>query len=144
MIADAKLLQKSLVESLFDPSCVVETAVPALVDRELFADEHAHIALAVPKRRAEFGTARVCARRALTRLGVAPVSLVPTEDRAPLWPNGVVGSITHTSNCCAVVVASARAQRSLGLDIEQEKLLEPELLAMICTARIVSLTGSSR
>ncbi|HKP57747.1 MAG TPA: 4'-phosphopantetheinyl transferase superfamily protein [Polyangiales bacterium] len=138
MITDAKLPQKSLVEALFGPDCVVEAAAPALVDHELFAEEHAHIARSVPKRRAEFGTARVCARRALTRLGVAPVSLVPTDDRAPRWPNGVVGSISHTSNYCAVVVASARAYLSLGLDIEQDKSLEPEMAAMICTAHELS------
>lgn len=135
MIADATLPQKSRVESLFGPNCVVEAAVPALVDCELFADEYAHVAQAVPKRRAEFGTARVCARRALARLGIAPVSLVPAEDRSPRWPNGVVGSIAHTGNYCAVVVASAREYRSLGLDIEQDKLLPPDLVAMICTAR---------
>ena len=52
---------------------------------------------AVATRRAEFTTGRACAREALTSLG-APAEAVPVgEKRAPVWPDGVVGSITHTA-----------------------------------------------
>lgn len=125
----------ALIAPLFDAQCVSEFAPPALVDDQLFPDERDHIAGSVPKRRAEFGTARVCARRALQRLGVAPVSLVPMDDRAPRWPQGIVGSITHTTGYCAVVVARADRFRSLGLDVEQDKVLSPEIIRMICTER---------
>jgi 4'-phosphopantetheinyl transferase EntD len=130
----AEVCQQPLA-ALFGSACVCEIAAPELVDAELFADERAYIARAVPKRRAEFGTARLCARRALARLGVAAVSLVPEDDRAPRWPAGVVGSIAHTSNCCAVVAASTRDYRALGLDLEHDKPLSPEIITMICTPR---------
>ena len=123
------------VAALFGPGCVAEVAMPASVEAQLFADERAHIARAVPKRRAEFATARVCARRALARLGVEPASLVPDDDGAPRWPAGIVGSISHTTALCAVVAAKAQRYLSLGLDLEQDKPLSPEIVAMICTAR---------
>jgi 4'-phosphopantetheinyl transferase EntD len=118
---------------LFDAHCVVVEASPRLVDDALFAQERAFIAKAVDKRRAEFGSARLCAREALAQLGAAPVPLVPGADRAPVWPAGVAGSITHTQGYCGVVVASTEHHASLGLDAEQDRPLAPELIAMICT-----------
>jgi 4'-phosphopantetheinyl transferase EntD len=125
----------TLIQPLFGAHCFTEEAVPALVDAELFTEERAFISRAVPKRRAEFGTARVCARRALARMGIAPMALVPAEDRAPRWPTGIVGSISHTHGYCAVVVAQSAHCISVGLDVEQDRELAPDLLAMICTAR---------
>lgn len=119
--------------SLIPASCVVEEAVPQLHDTALFPEERASIEKAVEKRRAEFGTARVCARRALARLGYAPMPLVPNKDRSPVWPAGVVGSITHTRGYCGVVVARDSAFVSLGVDAEQDKTLTPDLIEMICT-----------
>jgi 4'-phosphopantetheinyl transferase EntD len=89
----------------------------------------------VEKRRAEFGTARVCARRALAQLGYPPLPLVPNKDRSPVWPEGVVGSITHTRGYCAVIVAPSSAYTSLGVDAEQDKALTADLIEMICTPR---------
>jgi 4'-phosphopantetheinyl transferase EntD len=97
----------------------VAQAAPALVDDRLYPEELAHVARAVERRRAQFGTARVCARRALAELGFAPCSLVPHADRSPRWPEGAVGSISHTDDDCAVVVARSSDVSSLGLDIER-------------------------
>lgn len=118
---------------LFDPGCVAEEAVPQLHDAELFPEERACLANAVEKRRAEFGTARICARRALAQLGFPPRPLVPNKDRSPVWPEGVVGSITHTRGYCAVVVAPDSTFVSLGVDAEQDKALTADLIQMICT-----------
>ncbi|MEY4576093.1 MAG: hypothetical protein RL701_796 [Pseudomonadota bacterium] len=125
----------TLVAPLFSEHCITEEAEPSLVDDQLFPEEREHLAKAVVKRRSEFGTARVCARRALGRLGIAPVPLVPAPDRAPRWPAAIVGSIAHTRNYCAVVVARSEHIQAVGLDVEQDKLLTPELIAMICTER---------
>lgn len=129
-------LQRPLVTQLaqlFDARCAIEEAVPQLYDAELFPEERVQLANAVEKRRAEFGTARVCARRALARLGFEPMPLVPNKDRSPVWPAGVVGSITHTRGYCAVVVALNSVLVSLGVDAEQDKALTPDLIEMICT-----------
>lgn len=77
---------------------------------------------AVPKRQAEFLAGRYCARQALARAaeGRAPFeALVPTRaDRAPAWPEGYVGSITHTKGFVAAAAARADDVRSIGLDSE--------------------------
>jgi len=130
------------IAPLFDTACITEEAAPHLVDDELFEDELAHIAQSVPKRRAEFGTARVCARRALLRLGHPAMSLVPHKDRAPRWPAGVVGSIAHTKDYCGVVVAHADRMLSVGLDVETDKPLGADIAKRICTPRELAHLGA--
>lgn len=85
----------------------------------LFPEEASHIAAAVEGRQREFATARRLAREALERLDVPPQPLVPTPDRAPVWPTGFVGSITHTRQYCAVAVGRGRDVLSIGIDIEE-------------------------
>jgi 4'-phosphopantetheinyl transferase EntD len=126
-------LDASGAAQLFGAACVLEQGAPELVDGQLFPEEVTYLAQSVPKRRAEFGMARVCARRALARLGVAPVALVPEQDRAPRWPAGIVGSITHTQSYCAAVVARRSELQSVGIDAEQDRLLGEEIMHMVCT-----------
>ena len=45
------------------------------------------------------------------------------EDRAPIWPDGVVGSITHTGDFAAAAVAWAADIAALGID--SEKIIDP-------------------
>jgi 4'-phosphopantetheinyl transferase EntD len=123
------------IEGLFEcvregAACVIE-GVTRLVDDELFPEERAHVRNAVAKRRAEFGTARQFARQALGTLGVPAGALVPEADRAPIWPAGVVGSITHTDQYCAVVVARSPPWRAVGLDVETVRPLDDGVLGAI-------------
>ena len=46
------------------------------------------------------------------------------EDRAPQWPHGIVGSITHGAGWAGVVVARQSEWRGLGLDIERVLVCE--------------------
>jgi 4'-phosphopantetheinyl transferase EntD len=123
------------IRTLFGSAHFAAEAVPRLVDGELYPEEWEYIRGAGPKRRAEFGTARVCAREALAAMGVPPVALVPRDDRSPAWPPGVVGSITHTNGYCAVVVGRSPPLRSIGLDAEELRVLEPGVSNSILTPR---------
>ncbi len=72
-------------------------------------------------RKAEFSSGRQAARCALTQLSPALASvLVPIGgDREPLWPQGVVGSITHVSGLAGAAVGLSNSWRYLGIDLEQ-------------------------
>ncbi|WP_060509225.1 4'-phosphopantetheinyl transferase [Pseudomonas sp. NBRC 111124] len=76
----------------------------------------------VAKRQAEYLAGRVCARAALQRLDGRDYIPGTHEDRSPIWPAGIHGSITHGKGWAAAVVAADGACRSLGLD--QEALLD--------------------
>ena len=74
---------------------------------------------AVPKRKAEFVAGRWCAREALRAAGAGEVEDIPIgAQRAPVWPAGFVGSITHSHGMAAAAVARVGDARGLGLDLE--------------------------
>jgi 4'-phosphopantetheinyl transferase EntD len=87
-------------------------------DATLFAEEEAPLTRAVHKRRREFTTARLCARRALAELGLPPRPLLPGPTGEPQWPAGIVGSITHCDGYRAAAVARTAAVRTIGIDAE--------------------------
>jgi len=99
----------------------------------LLPQEQQYLLKAVPKRIHEFAGGRACARAGLAQLGYGTVALPMGTDRAPVWPAGASGSITHTDGVCAAVVASSADIRALGLDIEPASSVKRELWRRICT-----------
>ncbi|MFJ5233217.1 4'-phosphopantetheinyl transferase [Kitasatospora sp. NPDC088391] len=79
----------------------------------------------------EFTTARHCARVALGRLGVPPAPILSAEGGAPLWPAGVVGSITHCPGYRAAAVARTADTPAIGIDAEVAGALPRGVLALV-------------
>jgi 4'-phosphopantetheinyl transferase EntD len=102
-------------------------------------EEQQYLSRAAPKRIHEFAAGRACGRAALSHLGYADVALLMSADRAPRWPAGATGSITHTDTFCAAVVAPSRQIRALGLDVEPAQSVKPQLWRRICTAQELAL-----
>ncbi|MFN3723875.1 MAG: 4'-phosphopantetheinyl transferase [Paracoccaceae bacterium] len=82
---------------------------------------------AVPARLREFAAGRAAARNALAGIGIQAQAMPQGSDRAPVWPVGVVGSITHTGVACLAVVMPAATCRGIGIDLEQDIPLEPAI-----------------
>ena len=74
---------------------------------------------ATPKRQREFLAGRWCAEEALRCLGAGSTHVAMAANRAPIWPAGVVGSITHGGDFAAAAVAWAKDIAGLGIDSEQ-------------------------
>jgi 4'-phosphopantetheinyl transferase EntD len=99
---------------------------------ELLPDEEPFVARAGDKRRREFAGGRACARRALGALGVPEVAIPSGRHREPVWPSGIVGSVTHTSTVCAAAAAKVDAYRAIGIDLEPDVPLEPDVAGRVC------------
>lgn len=93
----------------------------------------------VEKRRLEFAAGRKAAHLALARLGLRPTAILTGSGREPLWPAGVVGSITHCSGYCAAAAAYRQQVTTLGIDAEPHAPLPPDVLEMVCTEAEQSL-----
>lgn len=117
-------------------------------DAVLYPEEEAVISRAVDKRRREFRTVRHCARRALGELGIPPSPVLPGERGMPLWPPGVVGSMTHCMGYRAAAVARSRELLTIGIDAEPHDVLPADVLRYITLdeerARLTELTGADR
>jgi 4'-phosphopantetheinyl transferase EntD len=105
-------------------------------EAQLHPDEAARIAHASDRRRQEFAAGRMCVRAALAELGVrGDRPLGSAEDRSPLWPDGVIGSISHTSTYCVAIVAVAGvADSGIGIDAEQLGRVTDNLHRTVFTA----------
>lgn len=84
----------------------------------------ASIQRSVAKRQAEFLAGRLCARSALQQL--EGLDFIPAigEDRAPVWPSHISGSITHSTGHAAAIVGHKAQWRGLGMDLENLLPLE--------------------
>jgi 4'-phosphopantetheinyl transferase EntD len=134
---------------------MIERLVPASASAEMFSDapestmfsvEAAAVAGAVAERRLEFGTVRHCARKALRQLGIPAVPILPDVDRAPRWPLGVVGSMTHCAGYRAAAVARSGELRGLGIDAEPHAAVPDEALDLVLRdeerARLLALADT--
>jgi 4'-phosphopantetheinyl transferase EntD len=97
--------------------------------------EHAYVAGAHPKRRAEFAAGRHCARAAMAALGLHPQALLRDAKGAPCWPEPVVGSVTHTAGYAAAAVGRHYDYAGVGLDAVCAGDLDAEQWRLVLTAR---------
>ncbi len=88
-------------------------------DEGLIDPEPRAITRAIPKRRAEFAAGRRAARHAMKTAGLAETAIPQGEKRAPLWPEGLRGSITHDNGLALACIARADAVTRLGLDLAE-------------------------
>lgn len=100
------------------PAAAVVVATTGERSVELFPEEEAALGRAVEKRRREFVTARACAREALARLGLPERAVGSGARGEPIWPAGIVGSITHCSGYRACALAAASELLTIGVDAE--------------------------
>jgi len=80
-----------------------------------------------PARRHDLAMGRAAARLALARLGGPPAPIMRGPHREPLWPDGVVGSITHAAGHALSAVAPVGECGGLGLDLEHRGRFFPAL-----------------
>jgi 4'-phosphopantetheinyl transferase EntD len=133
MPARAALRGDAWLADLFEPPVRVAASAIDADAADLLPEERACVARAVPARQREFATGRARARTLLAELGAPAVALLRDEDRVPRWPAGVVGSISHTRELCVVALAPAARVAALGVDVEPDEDLEPELWPRVAT-----------
>lgn len=120
-----------MIEAILPPAVASAHVLGEPTGGELYPEEEPVVARAVESRRLQFATARTCARRALAQLGLPPGPIPRGERNSPIWPPGVVGSITHCEGYCAAAVAHADDFASLGIDAEEHAPLPPGILERV-------------
>jgi 4'-phosphopantetheinyl transferase EntD len=120
-----------VIASLLPASVATAECRDDPTDAFLLPGEEAAVARAVAQRRREYTTVRHCARRALAALGLPPAAIVPGPRREPVWPAGVIGSMTHCSGYRAAAVALATHIVSLGIDAEEHAPLPVSVDTMV-------------
>lgn len=116
-------------------SAVGDTALAFISKREA-----ASIVDVVPKRRREFATARALAREGFERFfGLHDFNLLNDKNRAPIWPQGIAGSLSHSSTRAWVALVDA-TYGTIGIDGENRGKLERKLWRLtLCDEEIAYL-----
>lgn len=102
----------------------------------------AAIARSVRKRQAEHFYGRLAARMALADLGTHAHHIDSGPNREPIWPAGVIGSITHSP--CQAAAAALPVGPWQGVGIDMEGAVSPEAIASVeqlamCSAELAML-----
>jgi 4'-phosphopantetheinyl transferase EntD len=136
------------------PGAAIEPILPAravAVDTredwpraKLYPGEQDALGRVVECRRAEFTTARACARKALARLGLPPASIGRGRQGEPCWPAGVAGSITHCEGYRACALARTSEIAALGIDAEPNEPLPDGVLGLIARAEEIAWVNDLR
>jgi 4'-phosphopantetheinyl transferase EntD len=115
----------------------VEISAGPLLDNppELTPREEKSAGVMAPRRTLEFKTGRAYAKLALSKLGFSNVELAVGANRAPIWPAGTSGSITHAAGHVAAAVANVASVGMIGIDAEANCASPPSIWAQFLTAR---------
>lgn len=139
-MADLTLQTMSLSRSLPIVRCpeavrVASKSGAELNDNMLLPEEASATANFSKKRLDEFTLGRVCAREVLATMGYAGFPVRVGDARQPVWPENLVGSISHTGDIAICAIARAQDIVGIGIDIE---LISPDsfdLLGIVASAK---------
>lgn len=114
--------------SILPDACAVMEARNDILGAFLLPEEAEALGEVAPARLREFTTGRMCARRALEALNYPAAPILRGTHREPLWPPGIVGSITHCRGYCGAAVARRAHLSALGIDAEPHEELSRAVL----------------
>jgi 4'-phosphopantetheinyl transferase EntD len=126
---------KGTIKRLFPPQ--TEAVILPIADytSELSPEEFKIIEATSNKRQQEFSTGRMCAKIALAAIDVHDISILTGDNREPIWPDSIIGSISHCRDLAGAVVSSSPQISSIGFDVENIKPLKNDISRIICTEK---------
>ncbi|WP_296707345.1 4'-phosphopantetheinyl transferase superfamily protein [Rhodoblastus sp.] len=133
MGADSDLIL-DVMAAIAEPGIsIAHRLISAGDERELLASEALLFQKARQESQRQSGAARAVARGLLSGRGHAGAAILKSPSGAPIWPEGVVGSLAH--DACVAIAAIARACDfvGLGIDIEPDDVLPAEMVDLVAT-----------
>ena len=110
---------ESSLRSFLDMEESFFVAVEEIRNYPVYQEESIYISGALDRRRREYSTGRWLVRKGLEHLGVDPTPIHKGILHQPLWPEGIIGSLTHEKGLCAaaLILRQRSHYKSLGIDI---------------------------
>ncbi len=117
---------------MLGPDIGIGVTEPKAPDEGLRPEEEAAMARVGQKRQLEFASGRAAARQAMRDLNHLPMAIPMAPDRSPVWPGGLLDSITHSDDICIAAVARGGLIHGTGIDIKPDTPLSRNLEDVIC------------
>ena len=100
-------------------------------EAHLLPEEARSIPARQPAMRRASGAARWIAHGLLAELGINDVAIPRAPSGAPVWPDGMTGSLAHDDDMAVAAVAPVDRIASLGIDVEPAQPLPDDILALV-------------
>ena len=68
-------------------------------------------------REQEYSLGRYCAKQAINAIGIDCNEIQSSSHGFPIWPKGIVGSISHSKGTCLSAVAKSKDFEAIGIDV---------------------------
>jgi 4'-phosphopantetheinyl transferase EntD len=102
-------------------------------EAHLLPEEARSIPARQPAMRRASGAARWIARQLLADIGIGNVAIPRAPSGAPVWPEGIIGSLAHDDDMAVAAVAPVGRIVSLGIDVEPAQPLPDDIFAIVAT-----------
>ena len=93
-------------------------------------------------REEEYSLGRYCAKQAMNAIGMDCYEIQSSPHGFPIWPKGIVGSISHSKGTCISAVAKSNDFKAIGIDIEQFNRIKERSLERLIHAKEKAEIGS--
>ncbi len=103
-------------------------------EAHLLPEEAGSIPARRPAMRRASGAARWIAHSLLSNIGINDFPVLRSPSGAPVWPDGISGSLAHDDEMAVAAVASITDVGSLGIDVEPAIALPDEIAALVATS----------
>ena len=142
MDAEDSSLRSSMSTALAVPGiCAAHRLISPGEEEGLRGEEAPAFAKSVTKVRCASGAARIVARTLLAEYGLPNAAVPKSNSGAPIWPQGVVGSLAHDSRVAIAAVGRRRDFIAIGVDVEPAEELPFDLIDLVATPRERAIIG---
>lgn len=128
-------VRAALIEGLLPPGVAFHECPPEPDFVQLHPLENRQLAtrdMSVRRRR-DYALGRWCAHEAMAAFDRSQEPLLTGTSRAPAWPEGLIGSITHCNTYCAAAVAKLEEFAGIGIDAEQWRNFPSDIQKHVAT-----------
>ena len=123
---------RDVLKDLFSRSVAVTDTRDSMIDSSFLSlNERTYLENVSQNRKNEYIAGRFCAHQSMALANIPPVHIPIGNKGEPIWPSGVVGSITHSRGYAAAAVARKSDIISVGLDAEIDEPLSSKALQRI-------------
>lgn len=96
-------------------------------------DEYAIIKNSVEKRKKEFIAGRLLVKQSLKAFGIKNFALLSGDNREPIWPENIIGSISHSNVYICTAISDCNSYEGIGIDLETRGKVGEDLINYILT-----------
>lgn len=118
---------KNWINTEFPDNLKGEAGEIGIIEGYVYDSEKLNMELSSASRKQEFLSGRILCRRALSLLEVTHGAILKAPNGCPEWSDIITGSISHKGKVCVVVVGKKDSYLSLGVDIDIDKAMTPDV-----------------